>query len=270
MKKIIILTILLILPSAVFAASDWKLKEAKNTLLVEGSCEGKEVTFEIYPQGKGEPAYTSNAACKEGKFIFKDNLLQWKSLVDGRYELVINGDQKNIKTVEIQRPVEVVPAANVNSNSTSNNAKNSETMTSPEVRFLGAFVSLQQATMDMRTWLADTSYPAIIKTMIGFSLDSLDTVVGKLSSLITSSESNDASMGAENSTTSESKASITELISKPEVISEKVKNTDTAAVDNVNSSEQIPVDAINSSTNTTEVPKENSVPQQVIENPSSN
>jgi hypothetical protein len=191
MKKIIIITILFLIPFGASASGDWNLLGSKNTLSIEGTCSGKDVKFELYPAGKGESAYTSNAICKEGKFEFSDDLLRWKSLGDGKYDLIVNDDQKNIKTIEISRPVVVAESSKKEIASAASETK--QETTSPELKFLGAFVSLQQAILDMRTWLAESNYPALAKTMIGFTLDGVDGAVSKLSETIMSSENSQAS-----------------------------------------------------------------------------
>jgi len=195
---IFIITFFSLIPG-VFASENWKLEENKNTLSIAGDCLGKEVSVELYQVGKNQPIYNSGSLCREGKFEFSDNLLQWKSLEDGQYEVVIDGDRKNNKHVSIERVVENVvaeipevslqqptPTQEVVAQTSQAEAK-AEPET-PELKFLGAFVNMQQAILDMRQWLDQTNYPNLAKQTIGIALDGLDLAVGKLSGKVMSSE----------------------------------------------------------------------------------
>ena len=66
------------------------------------------------------------------------------------------------------------------------------TATDPDTKFLGSFVTLQQSILDMRTWLAQSSYPTIIKTGLGIALDGVDQAVGKVSELVLLAEGQSA------------------------------------------------------------------------------
>lgn len=191
MKKIIIITALLLFPFGVFAKENWKLNERKNVLSIEGECQKKaSIKIELYSVGKGEPVYSSGAVCGDGKFEFSDNLLQWKNLTDGDYEVVVDGDVKNIENIKIERPVqESVSHENIQIENANVNAVKKEEVKSPEIKFLGAFITLQQTILDMRNWLAETKYPSFVKTSIGIALSGVDLAVGRVSELVLSTES---------------------------------------------------------------------------------
>ncbi|NTW26929.1 MAG: hypothetical protein HGA36_01250 [Candidatus Moranbacteria bacterium] len=184
MKKIIIVSIVLLLPLRAFASENWTLKENKNMLSLEGSCKGQGVKIELYPAGKGESVYSANAACKDGKFQFSDNLLQWSNLSEGEYEVVLNEKVNEVKKIEIKRPVAVIDAV------VELEAEKviEEEVKSPEIQFLGAFVTLQKTILDMRNWLAQTQYPSFMKISLNFALDGVDLAVGKVSNLVLSGE----------------------------------------------------------------------------------
>ncbi|MDO8241288.1 MAG: hypothetical protein Q7T51_04905 [Candidatus Moranbacteria bacterium] len=189
MKKIIFITILFLCPMGVFAKGSWNLVENRNTLLITGACFDKQVKIDLYEKNKGEAVYTSGAMCKDGKFEFSDNLLQWKSLKDGEYELLVNDDESNVGKVFIARPVEK-PAAQVEKSAVATQSVEASVIedvpVDPETKFLGAFVSLQQSILDMREWLDQTSYPKVLKSSIGLGLDGMDLAVGKVSDLVLS------------------------------------------------------------------------------------
>lgn len=186
MKKIIIITALLFLPLGVFAKDNWELKESKNTLYLEGACSGHEVRVDLFQGNDSKPIYTSGAFCKDGKFEFFDNLLEWESLRDGEYALVVNDDKQNTKSVSLKRPVKeaVSPTANTGASS-----PDIESFTSPKTRFFSAFVVFQQSILDMQVWLSETNYPTLAKESIGIALDGLDMTVSKFSDLVLDSES---------------------------------------------------------------------------------
>ena len=186
MKKIIIVIAIALLPSIAAADSGWKLLENKNTVIIEGVC-ARNVKIELYPDGKGEPVYSSSVDCENGRFEFSDNLLQWSNLKDGEYEVSVNGDVQNIKKIKIERPViqnNPVQAKEVR-------AAAPEASMSPQNKFLEAFVSLQQSILDMRAWLSETNYSAFIKAGINLALNGVDHAVGKVSELVLSGENGD-------------------------------------------------------------------------------
>jgi hypothetical protein len=183
MKKLLLITIFLLSPFSVFASENWKLREAKNTLSIQGSCSSEKIKIELYAKTQSDSIYTSNAVCKEGTFEFSDNLLQWKSIADGQYTVIINGDKQNPKTISIEKPQEVKP---VEVEKTVK--KETEKPLSPELKFLNAFATLQQSILDMKQWLGETSYSKFAKQTINLALDSVDVAVGKLSGRVLSSE----------------------------------------------------------------------------------
>ncbi len=189
MKKIIITIIFASIPFGSLAAENVNFKESRNIISVSGACSAKEVKIELYQVGKDTLIYNSGAICKDKKFEFTDNLLLWKSLGDGQYDFVIDGDRKNSKKIIIERPIEVTTDTASNSSVAAVQQKVSDqSEKSPELKFLGAFIVLQQSILDMRQWLSQTSYPKLVKQTIGLALDSLDVAVGKLSGMVMSSE----------------------------------------------------------------------------------
>ncbi|NTW15725.1 MAG: hypothetical protein HGA38_05180 [Candidatus Moranbacteria bacterium] len=179
MKKIIIISVLICSPHLVFASGSWTLKEGTNVMHIAGDCSGKEVRFNLYRKGSDDPIYTSGAFCNEGRFDFTDNLLQWESLDDGKYELIVNSDRSRSGNVFIQRPV-------VAQSVESSTAKDSVV---PDQTFLGALVALQQSLLDMRSRLADSDYPDAVKMGLDKAIDGVDALAGKMTDLLFASES---------------------------------------------------------------------------------
>lgn len=184
MKKIIIIA-LFFFPLGVFAKGNWELRENKNTLTLVGACSGREARVDLFRGNDKNPIYTSGALCQDGKFEFSDNLLRWKSLPDGDYTVVVDGDKKNTQNVSLKRPAEQI--SSVSSSITDGLA--TQAPSDPETKFLGAFVGLQQAILDMRIWLMETKYPNVVKNSINMALDGLDIAVAKVSELVLSAES---------------------------------------------------------------------------------
>ena len=185
-KKIIILIAsLAFLPFGVLAKDNWELQGNKNVLSLAGECSVQEIRVDPFLENSEKPIYTSVATCQEGKFDFRDDLLQWKSLPDGEYSLVVNGDQKNTRKVSIKRPEESVAVAAAAANADLSAA---ETPDDPDTKFLNAFVAFQQALLDMRTWLSETKYPTLVKTSLDALIDGVDGAAGKIAELMWSAE----------------------------------------------------------------------------------
>jgi len=178
-------------PVVVLANGNWALKENKNNLVITGDCSGQNVQIDLFQNQKNEPVYTSGSVCKEGKFEFTDNLLQWETLKDGDYAVTVNGNKENSKKVEIKRPVEekkvstlaVAPAVNSGVENLS-----SEKAVDADSVFLQAFVSLQKALLEMQEKLPETKYPAIVKSPIDLALNGLQKITGKITDLIWSAD----------------------------------------------------------------------------------
>jgi hypothetical protein len=179
---------LMTLPAFVFAAEKWQLLSGKNTLAVIGTCSEKEVRFDLYRSGDAEPIYTSGVLCRDGAFEFSDDLLQWESLGDGSYELVVDKERKNPRQVVIERPLESAPVPATARESTVIDAGTD--MAAP--RFLDAFVMLQRSLVDMRIRLAESDYPDAIKLGLDAAIDGIETVAGTMADLLFVSETGKA------------------------------------------------------------------------------
>jgi hypothetical protein len=188
MKKLdwIIMCSLLFLPSFLWAGEKWNLTEKTNLISANGSCLGKQVRIDLFSATEKNPIYTSGVACVEGKFQFSDNLLQWESLGDGEYSLVVGGDRDGVKKVMVERPV-----SQINISDTSENNSKDEKIdpgTPEKSTFLDAFVALQKNIFEMKELLEETDYPEIIKLSLESTLDGMDIAIGKITELIFSSQ----------------------------------------------------------------------------------
>jgi hypothetical protein len=187
MKKTLYIALFLILfPSDAFASERWELRSGKNTLAVIGTCSEKEVRFDLYQKGNDEPIYTSGALCIDGAFEFSDNLLQWETLGDGSYELVVDKERKKKVGILIERPVEVTPMDTVSA-AIPTSVDGGAGASAP--RFLDAFVALQQSLADMRVRLAESEYPDIVKISLDAAIDGIDKISGKMTDILFASES---------------------------------------------------------------------------------
>lgn len=184
-KTLYIVLFLIIFPSDAFASERWELRSGKNTLSVSGVCSEKEVRFDLYRNGDVEPIYTSGVLCRDGAFEFSDDLLQWESLGDGSYELVVDRERKNTRQVVIERPVVPISVPTTSSESTASDVG----ADSSTPRFLDAFVALQQSLLDMRIRLADSDYPEAVKMSLDKAIDGIDKVAGTMADLMFASES---------------------------------------------------------------------------------
>ncbi|MFA5993755.1 MAG: hypothetical protein WC823_02220, partial [Parcubacteria group bacterium] len=178
----------LFFPGLSLASEKWSLDEAINNISARGDCSGRQVRIDLFFGVDKTPIYTSGATCIGGKFNFSDNLLQWESLKDGEYRLVVNEKKEEAKKVKIERPIVVVTPVAVKIGSENEGVVSTENDIVKEgVTFLGAFTAMQQAILDMRVQLEATDYPEMAKISLGAVLDSLDVAAGKLANLIFSS-----------------------------------------------------------------------------------
>jgi hypothetical protein len=216
MKKIIFITILLLFPLGVFAKDSWQLLENKNKIVLTGTCSGGDVSFSLFSKDSGKEAYSSGVHCENGKFNFTDNLLQWAGMTDGEYTLVVNDDKQNTRDVSLERPsqTDVAPAVDTSADSSISEKNSDDKATdNPETKFLGAFVTLQQSILDMRSWLVQTKYPAFVKSSLGGALDGIDFAVGKLSGYVLDSQNNEQAVQENDNTENIANSSTDSMVS---------------------------------------------------------
>lgn len=118
MKKIIypiVLLILIIYPSLTKAA--YVAFSSQNNFEVSGDCSAN-IKIELIETAKqNRVAYSSGAACANGKFSFSDDLLKW-NLPEGNYTLLVNGNKsgktvsrkENMIDVQAEQPQIQIPA----------------------------------------------------------------------------------------------------------------------------------------------------------------
>lgn len=221
--RIFFAIIFFIVPMIASANGKWSALENKNTLKLQGACDGLQVKVELYSKNvQGDPIYTSNAVCKNGSFSFDDDLTRW-NIENDNYSIVINGDKNDTKQISVKKDLPVVASISSSNIQVQSEIKKDEApdasktdekkSDTPEVKFLGAFVTLQQTTLDMRTWLKVSNYPSFAKASINLALDGVDLAVGKLSSLVMVLQ--DLSM---DSTAKETKAPIVDASSVKDIV----------------------------------------------------
>lgn len=103
--------------SAVKAAEigNFSFDNSTQTLQISGVCGGSSVTIHISAVSSAEPFYTAGSECKDGQFVFNDNLGYW-GLPAGEYRLVAydansplsNPSEEKIFVIEIP-PAEYLP-----------------------------------------------------------------------------------------------------------------------------------------------------------------
>lgn len=192
MKKKSTITIIficgaLLLPRVMLAGGSWALMQQGSQVSVQGECVGSEVKIEFFSQADDVTAdKTASTDCEEGKFSY---LVDFSTvdLTEGNYILAVDGEKsQSVVAVTKQK---VGSSQNSVATKESPRAKSEDTA---EVKFLSAFVSVQQSVLDMQTWLTETSYPEFIKTSLGVALDGVNLAVGKLSELVLGAESGTA------------------------------------------------------------------------------
>ena len=189
MSKAVLIAIAIAFPLGVSASNTWNITESTNTLSIEGSCPSQEVNITLYQSGKNEPVYSSGAHCVDGRFAFSDNLLQWKSLENGTYELAVDGDKGKKQRVVIDRPSDTAPVSVTP-------VPDAVVETKPDsITFLDAFVALQQSLTDMRSRLAESDYPDIVKAGLDAAIDGIDTLAGKMSDILFAADSRPTDTG---------------------------------------------------------------------------
>jgi len=202
----IFILIFIFTPFAARAA--FTVRVSQNDVQVEGGCSSVDITITLEKkENPGKVVYSGGVPCQNGKFLFSDDLLKW-NMDDGRYSIMVNG-QKSGKTVERKEeaiavqdePAEDLTASVLSSQTVDTTVAETvvdnsavetkatesapeETASDPETKFLNALVLFQQSTLDMRTWLAETSYPFIIKKGLNSTLDGIDIVSGKITDLL--------------------------------------------------------------------------------------
>lgn len=212
MKKIIAILVFVSAVAIPFGArASFSARVSQNNIEVEGSCSVNVLITLAKTDNPDKIVYSGGVLCQDGKFSFSDDLLKW-NMEDGKYNLMVNG-QKSGKTVERKEQILSVqdePAKNpipVNSSSQAVTAPVAETpiddsaienaaaepepeekAVDPDTKFLDAFVAFQQSLLDMRTWLVETKYPAIVKKSMDSALDGIDLVAGKISESLWSAE----------------------------------------------------------------------------------
>jgi hypothetical protein len=195
MKKIFILAVLgLLVPVFVFAKTSFSVLDNENTLSLQGKCMGDQVRVDLFAGKDAEPIYTSGAPCQDGNFTFSDDLTKWEGIPNGDYTLAVDNDKSNTPGVRIKRVVEQrvdpvpAPAAPAPEATLSTGTPASQP-DSPEVKFLNAFVALQQSILDMREWLTATTYPIFLKSGLAMALDGIETAANTVSDLIVAHDS---------------------------------------------------------------------------------
>ncbi|HWQ60490.1 MAG TPA: hypothetical protein VN420_05110 [Candidatus Fimivivens sp.] len=187
---------ILLTPWAVSAKEGWRLVEGENRLVLKGACAGKEVGISLFSKETGVEAYSTTAVCKDGSFEFTDYLPQWPGMKDGSYALVVNKDERNEKTVTVERTVPSDPVI-----STDTGKDDTVVLESPILRsesgFLDAFVALQQSLLDMRLRLAESEYPEIVKASLDAAIDGIDKIAGSMTDLLFASETGEDAAVAE-------------------------------------------------------------------------
>jgi hypothetical protein len=188
MKKIIyslIFLSLISLPS--LAKASFVASTSDNNVKIEGDCK-ENIKIEMADANDQKNiAYTSGVVCKDGKFIFSDNLVKW-NMIEGKYAIFVDG-KKIGKTVVLDKGVTDVQSEQLqnenvkNSNELAKSEAASNTVVGEigaENNFLQAFLNLQKSILDMRNTVSDTQYPGAIKTGITIVLDSMDSLVKKV------------------------------------------------------------------------------------------
>jgi hypothetical protein len=181
MKKIIIAALLFLMPCGVFAQSNWEFKQEGSAISFQGDCAGNQAKIEFFSNEKDKnPAKTIDTDCTNGKFFHAADFSK-SDLPEGNYIIAIDGEKS-------QNVVSVMKSENITKKNL-NNMQSQPQVESPEIKFLNAFVSVQQSILDMRSWLVQTNYPDLVKKALGGALDGVDFAIGKVSELVLSAES---------------------------------------------------------------------------------
>lgn len=180
---------LLFFPWQVWAATSWALKMENGKFSIQGSCEEK-VNIELFePTEKNKAVFSERIECQRGKFFFSEDLIK-ENLPVGNYAVSING-QKNPDMISVARNKNI---KNENHSSEQKDDQRieenffAEETSNPEIKFFRAFAALQQALLDMRDWLTETSYPKVVKMAIDSGLNGIGEIIGKIEEALWSAE----------------------------------------------------------------------------------
>ncbi len=190
MNKIIlyitISVIFFMLPTPALAARWDREGIGANKLKVKGDCAGREVTIYLYPKDGGDAIYSAGTECKNGKFKFEDNLTPW-NIADNSYNVVVGEGQGNpdfSKTEEVSVWQRIENAISQVFSSGPSEPAPPPDPNEPFVQASGSFSSNLQGLADsldqMKQSLADTTYPAPIKTVLSGFLSVLETALTTL------------------------------------------------------------------------------------------
>lgn len=182
-KKIILsLIIAIFFPSISFAKGSWALMKEGSLVSLQGTC-SEQIKLELFANENDEnSAYQANVKCENGSFYFSKDFAK-TDLTEGTYLVAVDGE-KSQDTVAITKKAE----KQLKQKDSEQTEISKQKEDSGEIKFLSAFVSLQQSILDMHKWLDSTSYSKILKKSIGAILDGLDLVAGKLSKAVLSGE----------------------------------------------------------------------------------
>lgn len=173
MKKVIFVSIFLLLPFPLFAKEKYILQSTENVLMLSGAC-SIEVKFVLTPVNDTKKSvYSSGTSCKEGKFSFSDDLSQW-NIPDGQYTLWVNGEPAE-KRITMKKIV-VVPASQTAPKEKNQPPRN--TFEQAVSDFGGNLVQMSESLGVMEENLPQTDYmkDTVKHTLIGFLRTTLDTL----------------------------------------------------------------------------------------------
>lgn len=182
-RRLLVMTVLALMPLAVQAAT-WERKEAEpNHLSVEGTCSAREVTVYLYPPGKSQPVYSAGALCQDGHFTLNDDLSAWEINV-GEYEVTVGEGQHSTAreraqkdTVTVTEPVpEEVAAASPMPSPTDPNSL----FIAAQGRFDQAVELLTMALQDMKTLLPHTNLAGSAKAIWSSILETMEQALALL------------------------------------------------------------------------------------------
>lgn len=91
MKKILFFIFILSFPLSLFAKEKYTFESTENVLKLSGGC-SIDITLVLTALDDTKKSlYSSGTACKNGTFLFSDDLSQW-NIPDGQYTLWVNGE----------------------------------------------------------------------------------------------------------------------------------------------------------------------------------
>ncbi len=184
LKAALFLGLFCIVSPEALAQTSWALNQEGSMVNIQGECNEKQTKIELFKNGESKDSLkTIIADCEDGKFFLSKDFSE-SEIPTGNYIVAVGGEKS-------QNLVSIVKKGGIKSKNFLDNEVENKTQEkeSAELRFLDAFAVFQQSILDMRTWLAETKYPSWAKSGIDGALDGIDKLVGKISDMLFSADS---------------------------------------------------------------------------------